>query len=117
MSHIYISGNAVVHCMLIKLAGIDSRISEQMGISPSTGKKRSLSTMYGILAHIHTKKHNISRPDFKILSTRISEADLLVRESADKFLHLVMSCLKVICWAFIFILNYAFRLVFQSPLS
>ena len=43
--------------------------------------------------------------------------DLLVRESADKFLHLVMPCLKVICWALIFILNYAFRLVFQSPLS
>jgi hypothetical protein len=60
------------------------RISEHMGVSPLTGKKRSVSTMSGILAHmshIHTTKHQISPSDFKILSTASSEADLLIRES------------------------------------
>ena len=52
-----------------------------MGVSPLTGKKRSVSTMSGILAHIHTTKHQISPSDFKILSTATSEADLLIRES------------------------------------
>ena len=37
--------------------------------------------MSGILAHIHTTKHQISPSDFKILSTATSEADLLIRES------------------------------------
>jgi hypothetical protein len=44
-----------------------------MGVSPLTGKKRSVSTMSGILAYIHTTKHQISPSDFK--------ADLLIRES------------------------------------
>jgi hypothetical protein len=57
------------------------RISEHMGVSPLTRKKRSVSTMSGILAHIHTTKHQISPSDFKILSTATSEADLLIRES------------------------------------
>jgi hypothetical protein len=52
-----------------------------MGVSPLTGKKRSVSTISGILAHIHTNKHQISPSDFKILSTASSEADLLIRES------------------------------------
>jgi hypothetical protein len=54
-----------------------------MGVSPLTGKKRSVSTMSGILAHIHTTKYQISPSDFKILSTASasSEADLLIRES------------------------------------
>ena len=52
-----------------------------MSVSPLTGKKRSVSTMPGILAHIHTTKHQISPSDFKILSTATSEADLLIRES------------------------------------
>ena len=56
-------------------------ISEHMGVSPLTGKKHSVSTMSGILAHIHTTKHQISPSDFKILSTATSEADLLIRES------------------------------------
>ena len=60
---------------------IHTRISEHMGVSPLTGKKRSVSTMSGILAHIHTTKHQISPSDFKILSTATSEADLLIRES------------------------------------
>ena len=60
---------------------IHTRISEHMGVSPLTGKKRSVSTMSGILAHIHTTKHQISPSDFKILSTASSEADLLIRES------------------------------------
>ena len=60
---------------------IYTRISEHMGISPLTWKKHSISTMSGILAHIHTTKHNILRTEFKILSTGISDADLLVRES------------------------------------
>ena len=56
-------------------------MGEHMGVSPLTGKKRSVSTMSGILAHIHTTKHQISPSDFKILSTASSEADLLIRES------------------------------------
>jgi hypothetical protein len=48
-----------------------------MGVSPLTGKKRSVSTMSGILAHIYTTKHQISPSDFKILSTATSEADLM----------------------------------------
>jgi hypothetical protein len=46
-----------------------------MGVSPLTGKRRSVSTMSGILAHIHTTKHKISPSDYKILSTASSEAD------------------------------------------
>ena len=60
---------------------IHTRISEHMDVSPLTGEKRSVSTMSGILAHIHTTKHQISPSDFKILSTASSEADLLIRES------------------------------------
>ena len=60
---------------------IHTRISEHMCVSPLTGKKRSVSTMSGILAHIHTTKHQISPSGFKILSTATSEADLLIRES------------------------------------
>ena len=60
---------------------IHTRISEHMGVSPLTGKKRSVSTMSGILAHIHNTKHDISPSDLKILSTATSETDLLIRES------------------------------------
>ena len=60
---------------------IYTRISEHMGVSPLTGKKRSVSTMSGILAYIHSTKHQISPSDFKILSTASSEADSLIRES------------------------------------
>ena len=66
---------------VIKIRHIHTRISEHMGVSPLTGKKRSVSTMSGILAHIHTTKHQISPSDFKILSTGTSETDLLIRES------------------------------------
>ena len=59
-----------------------------MGVSPLTGKKRSVSTMSGILAHIHTTKHQISPSDFKILSTASSEADLLIRESQCRINHM-----------------------------
>jgi hypothetical protein len=52
-----------------------------MGVSPLTGKERSVSTMSGILAHIHTTKHQISSSNFKILSTATSEEHLLIRES------------------------------------
>jgi hypothetical protein len=52
-----------------------------MRVSPLTGKKRSVSTMSGILPHIQTTKHQISPSDFKILSTATSEADFLIRES------------------------------------
>ncbi len=54
---------------------------KRLSVSPLTGKKRSVSTMLGILAHIHTTKHQISPSDFKILSTGTSETDLLIRES------------------------------------
>ena len=69
---------------------IHTRISEHMGVSPLTGKKRSVSTMSGILAHIHTTKHQISPSDFKILSTATSEADLLIRETAFSYLSLIL---------------------------
>ena len=66
--------------MLVKLADTYTRVSEHMGVSPLTGKKRSVSTMSGILAHIHTTKHQISLSDFKIVSTATSEADLHSRK-------------------------------------
>jgi hypothetical protein len=45
--------NAVAHCMLAKHADTFTRISEHMGVSPLTGKERSISTMSSILAHKH----------------------------------------------------------------
>jgi hypothetical protein len=52
-----------------------------MGVSNLSGKKRSVSTMSGILAQILATKNQISPTDFKILSTASSEAYLLIRES------------------------------------
>jgi hypothetical protein len=52
-----------------------------MGVSPLTGKERSISTMSSILAHKHMHKHPLSASDFKILSSGTSEWDLLIRES------------------------------------
>jgi hypothetical protein len=56
-------------------------ISEHTGVSPLTGKERSISTMSSILAHKHMHKHPVSASDFKILSSGTSEWDLLIRES------------------------------------
>jgi hypothetical protein len=39
---------------------IHTRISEHMGVSPLTGKERSISTMSSILAHKHMHKHPVS---------------------------------------------------------
>jgi hypothetical protein len=50
-----------------------------MGVSPVTGKERSISTMSSILSHKHIYKHPVSASDFKILSAT-SELDLLIRE-------------------------------------
>jgi hypothetical protein len=48
-----------------------------MGVSPLTGKERSISTMSSI-----TRSQNpVSASDFKILSSGTSEWDLLTRES------------------------------------
>jgi hypothetical protein len=66
-----------------------------MGVSPLTGKKRSVSTMSGMLAHIHTTKHQISPSDFKILSTATSEADLLIRESL--FISKLKDAVQSVC--------------------
>ena len=44
------------------------RISEHMEISPLTERKCSVFTLSGILTHIHARKHNNLRSDFKILS-------------------------------------------------
>jgi hypothetical protein len=63
------------------LYGIYTRISEHMGVSPLTGKERSISTMSSILAHKHMHKHPVSASDFKILLSGTSEWDLLIRES------------------------------------
>ena len=73
--------NAVAHCMLGKHTdNFHTHISEHMGVSPLTGKERSISTMSSILAHKHMHKHPVSASDFKILSGT-SEWDLLIRES------------------------------------
>ena len=66
-----ISVKAVVH----------KSIFEDIGVSPLTEKTRSVSTMSSILDYIHTTRHQILHSDFKILSTAISEADSLIRES------------------------------------
>jgi hypothetical protein len=55
---------------------IHTCISEHMGVSPLTGKERSISTMSSILAH-----KPVSASNFKILSWSTSEWDLLIRES------------------------------------
>jgi hypothetical protein len=60
---------------------IHTRISEHMGVSPLTGKERSISTMSSILANKHMHKHPVSASDFKILSSGTSEWDLLIRKS------------------------------------
>ena len=60
---------------------IHTRISEHMGVSPLTGKERSISTMSSILAHKHMHNHPVSASDFKILLSGTSECDLLIRES------------------------------------
>jgi hypothetical protein len=75
--------NGVAHCMLAKHADTSThaRISEHMGVSPLTGKERSISTMSSILAHKHMHKHPVSASDFKILLSGTSECDLLIRES------------------------------------
>jgi hypothetical protein len=51
-----------------------------MGVSPLTGKERSIPTMSSILDHKHMYKHPVSAFDFKILSSATSEWDLLIRE-------------------------------------
>ena len=68
---------------------IHTRISEHMGVSPLTGKERSISTMSSILAHKHIYKHPVSTSDFKIPSSATSKWDLLIRE------HLLISQLKI----------------------
>ena len=58
---ICISVNAVVHLYIGQTRRhIHTRISEHMSVSPLTGKKRSVSTLSGILAYIHITKHQIS---------------------------------------------------------
>jgi hypothetical protein len=59
---------------------IHTRISEHMGVSPLTGKERSISTMSSILAHKHMHKHPVSASDFKSLSGT-SEWAVLICES------------------------------------
>jgi hypothetical protein len=77
--------NDVAHCMLAKHANTFTHVSQSicMGVSPLTGKERSISTMSSILAHkhIHIHKHPVSASDFKILSSGTSEWDLLIPES------------------------------------
>jgi hypothetical protein len=74
--------NVVAHCMLAKHADTFTHVSQSicMGVSPLTGKERSISTMSSILAHKHMHKHPVSASDFKILSSGTSEWDLLIRE-------------------------------------
>ena len=52
-----------------------------MGVSPLTGKERSISTMSSIFAHKHMHKHPVSASDFKILSPLLSGIFLSVHES------------------------------------
>ena len=76
------SGNKKIHVNNTTLAEIKYfKINITSNYVIYTGTKRSVSTMSGILAHIHTTKHQISPSDFKILSTATSETDLLIRES------------------------------------
>jgi hypothetical protein len=51
-----------------------------MGVTPLTGKERSVSTMSSILAHKHMYKDPVFVFDFKILSSATSEWDILIRE-------------------------------------
>jgi hypothetical protein len=60
---------------------IHTSISEHMGVSPLTGKERSISSMSSILAHKNMHNHPVSTSDFKILSSGTSEWDLLICES------------------------------------
>ena len=60
---------------------IHMRISEHMGVSSKTGKKRSVSQSSAVLTHHHLSKHTISDSDFTILTSGNSKFDLEMRES------------------------------------
>ena len=60
---------------------LHTRVSEHMGISPLTGKKRSNPPLTGILSYHQDTNHPVSFEDFKILSSSSFEYKLLLHES------------------------------------
>ena len=60
---------------------LHTRVSDHLGISTLTGKKRKCPTPTAILSHHADTGHLISFDDFKIISTCYSVSKLLLRES------------------------------------
>ena len=60
---------------------LPTRVSEHMGISPLTGKKRPNSFLTSILSRHQDANHPVSFEDFKILSSSSFEYELLQHES------------------------------------
>ena len=60
---------------------LHTRVSERMGISPLTGKKRSNPPLKHSLSHHQNANHPVSFEDFKILSCSSFEYELLLHES------------------------------------
>ena len=48
---------------------LHTRISEHMGVSPLTGKKRATHSLSSVLTHTHRTGHSISPDDFTIVSS------------------------------------------------
>ena len=62
---------------------LHTRISDHLGVSALTGKKRVNPPLTSILSHHHDTGHSVSHNDFSILSSAPSNSstELLVRES------------------------------------
>ena len=60
---------------------LHTRVSEHMGISPVTGKKRSNLLLTSILSHHQDTNHLVSFKDFNIVSYSSFDCELLLHES------------------------------------
>ena len=59
---------------------LHTRVSDHLGVSSLTGKKRATSAPSSILAHLSVTGHTASLDEFKVLSTYTSPSELQVRE-------------------------------------
>ena len=60
---------------------LHTRVSDHLGISPLTGKKRTNPSPSSILSHLSETGHSASLNDFRILSSCSSSSKLLVKGS------------------------------------
>ena len=60
---------------------LHTRISEQLGISPITGKPSSSPVMSSIFSHLNSTGHSANFDDFEILSSCSDTCELMIHES------------------------------------